>query len=196
MRTFMTNLLGLIRYARPDHNPLRRPIDRMHTRLLTVLGVLFLLLVPFAATGTAHLVARGGLRAERIQAQTRHQVAATVVGPESATPGAELGGTTRIMWHEPGGRILTSVVPSGGDDRPGAHRAIWVDRSGHLTTQPRRHSQTIAASIVAALTVVVLLSLLHSIACTIVDRRLDRRRLAQWEEEWSTVAPRWTGRRP
>jgi hypothetical protein len=195
VRTFLTNLLGLIRYARPDHNPLRRPIDRVHSRLLTALGVVFLLIVPFAATGTAHLVARGGLRAERVQAKTRHRVDATVLGPASAAPGADLGGATRIMWHD-GGTVRTSAVPSGSVERPGAHRTVWVDRAGHLTTQPRRHSQTVAASVVAALTVVVLLSLLHSIACTMVDRRLDRRRLAQWEREWSTVAPRWTGRRP
>jgi hypothetical protein len=192
----MTNLMDLIRCARPDHNPLRRPIDRVHSRLLTALGVIFLVMAPFAATGTAHLVARGGLRAERVQARTRHQVDATVLGPASATPGTDPGGTTRLRWYDAGGALRTSAVPSGGDDRPGAHRAIWVDRAGHLTTQPRRHSQTVAASVVAALTVVVLLSLLHSIACTMVDRRLDRRRLAQWEREWSAVAPRWTGRRP
>jgi hypothetical protein len=194
VRTFMANLMGLFRCARPDHNPLRRPIDRVHSRLLTALGVIFLVIVPFAATGTAHLVARGGLRAERVQARTRHQVDATVLDLSPAAPGTGPG-TTHLRWQDAGGTPRTSVVPSG-DDRPGAHRRIWVDRAGHLTTRPRRHSQTVAASVVAALTVVVLLSLLHSIACTMVDRRLDRRRLAQWEREWSAVGPRWTGRRP
>ena len=196
MRTFMINILRLIRYARPDHNPLRRPIDRVHARVITALGLLFLIAVPFAATTTAHVVARAGVRAEHQQAQTRHRTDATVLGASQNAQGSTFSGATRIMWHDTRGVARTAAVPAGGDERQGAHRTVWVDRSGHLTGHPRRHAQTIADSVMAALTVVVLLSLLHSVACTIVDRRLDRRRLALWEQEWTTVAPRWTGRRP
>jgi hypothetical protein len=195
MRTFMINMLGLIRYTRPDRNPLRRRVDRMHTRMVTVLGVLFLVIAPFAATATAHVVARAGVRAEHLQAQTRHRVEATVLGA-AATPAEGFSGTTRIAWHDAAGGTRTAAVPAGGDDRPGTHRTVWLDRSGHLTAHPRRHAQTIADTVMATLTVVILLSLLHSIACAVVDRRLDRRRLALWEREWSSVAPRWTGRLP
>jgi hypothetical protein len=193
MRTFMINMLGLIRYARPDRNPLRRRVDRLHTRMITVIGVLFLVIAPFAATATAHVVARAGVRAEHLQAQTRHRVEATVLG---ASAGAGFSGITRIGWHDAAGIARTGAVPAGGDDRPGAHRTVWLDRTGHLTAHPRRHAQTVADTVMAALTVVVLLSLLHSIACAVLDRRLDRKRLALWEREWSSVAPRWTGRLP
>ncbi len=195
MRTFIVNLQRVIRYARPDHNPLRRPIDRLHARVITLLGALLLLIAPIAATAVAHAVARAGLRAEHQQALTRHRADATVVGVSSTAPEAAFAGTTRIAWHDASGAARIGAVPAGGEDRPGAHRTIWIDATGHLTTHPRKHSQTIADTVMAALTMVILVTLLHSIACTAVDRRLDRKRLALWEEEWISVSPRWTGRR-
>ncbi len=195
MRTFMINLTRVIRYARPDRNPLRRPIDRLHARLITVLGLVMLLVAPFAATMVAHIVARSGVRAEHQQALTRHRADATVIGVSPATSDTGYGGSTRISWHDASGTARIAAVPAGGTDRLGAHRSIWIDRTGHLTTHPRRHSQTVADTVMAALTVVILITLLHSISCTVIDRRLDRKRLALWEQEWISVAPRWTGRR-
>jgi DMSO/TMAO reductase YedYZ heme-binding membrane subunit len=194
MRTFMINLLGVIRYARPDRNPLRRRIDRVQTRLITALGVLFLILAPFAATTTAHVVGRAGVRAEHLQALTRHRADAVVLGASPSATASGFNGTTRVMWRDTTGAERTAAVPAGANDRAGTHRTIWIDRKGALTTHPRRHSQTVADTIMAALTVVIFLSLLHSVACTLIDRRLERRRLALWEQEWTTVAPRWTGR--
>jgi hypothetical protein len=192
----LASLRGLVRHLQPDHNPLRRRIDRVQTRLIATLGVLFVIIAPIAATTTAHMVARAGVRAEHLQAQTRHRVDAVVLDTPSTASGSGFGGTTRVLWHDTAGTAHVSVAPSSGLDRHGVHRAIWIDQKGHLTTHPRRHSQTIADTVMAALTVVVLLCLLHSVACTLIDRRLERRRLAQWEREWSAVAPRWTGRLP
>jgi hypothetical protein len=193
MRTFTIQLMGVIRYLRPDRNPLRRPIDRAHVRIMIALGILFLVLAPLAVVVTAGVTGGAGVRAERVQARSRHLVTAVVVDPAPAGSRGVLDQTVRIAWRDTGGRAHTAVVPTGSGERLGAHRSVWIDGAGRLTTHPRRHSQTVADSIMAALTAVTLLGLLHSAARTLIDRRLDRRRLELWEREWASVASRWTG---
>jgi hypothetical protein len=193
MRTFTIQLLGVVRYLRPDRNPLRRPIDRVHVRLVLVLGSLFLILAPLTVIVTARLAGGAGLRSERVQAHTRHRVDAVVVDDSPTGSRGVLDETVRIAWRDPTGAAHTAVVPTTEGETAGTHRSIWIDQSGRLTTRPRKHSQTIADSVMAALTAVTLLGLMHSAARTLIERRLDRRRLELWEREWVAVAPRWTG---
>jgi hypothetical protein len=190
MRTFTIQLLGVIRYLRPDGNLLRRPVDRTHVRAMVTLCLLFLVLAPLVAVVTARLAGNAGLRAERLPSHTRHQVNAVVLG---VSPKGVLDQTVRIGWHDASGAAHTAVVPNNGSAAAGAHRSVWIDRAGALTSRPRKHSQTVADSVMAALTAVTLLGLLHSAARTLIDRRLERRRLELWEREWAAVAPRWTG---
>jgi hypothetical protein len=193
MRTFTIQLLGVIRYLRPDRNPLRRTVDRAHVRLVLILGVLFLVLAPLTVVITAQIADGAGLRAEREQARARHKVDAVVLDTSSNGSRAVLDQTVRIGWRDTAGVSHTAVVPTSGGEPVGAHRSIWIDRDGKLTTHPRRHSQTVADTIMAALTALTALALLHSAARMLVDRRLDRRRMDLWEREWAAVAPRWTG---
>jgi hypothetical protein len=190
MRTFTIQLVGVIRYLRPDGNLLRRPVDRTHVRAMVTLCLLFLVLAPLAAVVTARLAGNAGLRAERLQAHTRHQVNAVVL---DVSPKGVLDQTVRIGWHDASGAAHTAVVPNNAGTAVGSHRSVWVDQAGALTSRPRKHSQTVADSVMAALTAVTLLGLLHSAARTLIDRRLERRRLELWEREWASVAPRWTG---
>lgn len=194
MRTFTIQLMGVIRYLCPDRNPLRRPVDRTHVRMTIALGLIFLILAPLAVVVTARLAGDAGARAERMQSHSRHLVTAVVLNPATNGSRGVLDQTVRIGWRDTTGTSHTAVVPSGNDQRIGGHRTVWIDGKGHLTTHPRRHSQTVADSVMAALTALALLALLHSAARTLIDRRLDRRRLELWEREWAAVAPRWTGR--
>lgn len=193
MRTFTIQLLGVIRYLRPDRNPLRRPVDRTHVRLIAVLALFFLVLAPLAAVVTAQLAGSAGARAERLQARTRHQADAIVLDTAPTGSRGVLDQTVRIGWRDAAGAARNAVVPTAGGERAGSHRLIWIDQAGQLSTRPRQHSQTIADSVMAALTAVTLLGLVHSAARTLVERRLDRRRMEMWEREWAAVAPRWTG---
>jgi hypothetical protein len=193
MRTFTIKLMGLVRYLRPDHNPLRRPVDRTHARLMIVLGALLLVLGPLAVAVTASVAGNAGVRAERLQERTRHRVDAVVVDTSPTGSRGVLDQAVRIAWHDAAGVRHTAVVPTAGGEPAGAHRSIWIDRAGDLTSHPRKHSQTIADSIMAAVTALTLIALLHSAARTLIDRRLERRRLELWEREWAAVAPRWTG---
>src|SRR3954462_13431273 len=109
MRTFTIQLLGVIRYLRPDGNLLRRPVDRTHVRAMVTLCLLFLVLAPLAAVVTARLAGNAGLRAERLQAHTRHQVNAVVL---DVSPKGVLDQTVRIGWHDASGAVHTAVVPN------------------------------------------------------------------------------------
>lgn len=193
MRTFTIKLLGVIRYLRPDRNPLRRPVDRTHARLMIALGVLFLVLAPLVVVVTARVAGGAGARAERLQAHTRHKVDAVVIDASPTGSRGVLDQAVRIGWRDTAGVRHSAVVPSTGSEPVGTHRSIWIDRAGRLTSHPRKHSQTIADSVMAAVTALTLIGLLHSAARTVVDRRLERRRLELWEREWAAVAPRWTG---
>jgi hypothetical protein len=193
MRTFTIKLLGVIRYLRPDRNPLRRPVDRTHARLLIVLGMLFLVVAPLAVVVTASVAGSAGVRAERLQARTRHRVDAVVIDASPTGSRGVLDQAVRIGWRDTAGIRHSAVVPTPGGEPVGTHRSVWIDRAGGLTSHPRKHSQTIADSIMAAVTALTLIALLHSAARTLIDRRLERRRLALWEREWAAVAPRWTG---
>jgi prenyltransferase beta subunit len=189
-------VLGLVRYLRPDDNPLRRPLDRAHSKLIVGITVLFILAGAVVAAITANLVNHAGLRAELQQARTRHSVEATVMRSTKAgsvsQPG--LSQDTRIRWVDRSGATHTGSVAPGDDDRAGGRREVWIDQSGELTARPRTHHQTLTDTTLAALASLAVLGMLHAAVYSIILRRIDRRRLAMWEREWVTTAPRWTGR--
>jgi hypothetical protein len=187
-------VLGLIRYLRPDDNPLRRPVDRTYTRLVAGLVALFVVTAAVLTTMTVRLVYDAGVRAEHRQAQTRHRTDAVVV--DTAAPAARNGlvKNTRLAWRDSAGRPHTGTVAQSDDDRVGTHRTVWIDRSGALAPHPRTHTQTVTDTALAALSTLTALLIVDFGGYVLVNRRLERRRLALWEGEWATVAPRWTGR--
>lgn len=194
MRSLKIRMLGVVRYLRPDHNPLRRRLDRVHARLVLLLATLFVVLASVAVAMTASLVDHAGLRAENRQAWSRHKAVATVLGPSPVGSRIGFGQDVRIGWRDSTGTARAGVTAAVAGDRTGTRRAIWVDRTGALTGRPRRHSQTIADTVMAALTVLTSVALAHAAVYSFANRRLDRRRMLLWEREWTTIAPRWTGR--
>lgn len=195
MHALKIQVLGLVRYLRPDDNPLRRPLDRTHTRLVLGLVALFVITAAVLSTVTVRLVYGAGLRAEHRQAQARHRADAVVVDTTAAASRNGLAKSTRLSWRDDSGRVRTGSVAQSEDDRVGAHRTVWIDRSsGALTARPRTHTQTVTDTTLAALSALTTLLIVHFGGYVLVNRRLERRRLALWEGEWATVAPRWTGR--
>lgn len=194
MRALKIQVLGVIRYLRPDGNPLRRPLDRTHTRLVLGLVALFVITAAVLSTVTVRLVYGAGLSAEHRQAQARHRTDAVVVGTTAAASRDGLAKNTRLSWQDGTGHTRTGSVAQSQDDRVGAHRTVWIDRSGALAARPRTHVQTVTDTTLAALSALTTLLIVHFGGYVLVNRRLERRRLALWEGEWATVAPRWTGR--
>jgi hypothetical protein len=194
MRALTIQLLGCTRYLRPDRNPLRRPLDRLHSRLVATLAGLFLITAVIASALMVQFVGGAGLRAEHHQARTRYQVDALVTATGAAASRNGVEQETRLRWRDRTGRWRTGGVVPSGDDRVGAHRRVWIDQAGGLTARPRTHAQTLTDTTLAVLAALTSLAILHAGAYTAVNRRLERRRMALWEDAWAATAPRWTGR--
>lgn len=194
MHALKIQVLGVVRYLHPDDNPLRRPLDRTHTRLVLGLVTLFVITAAVLSMITVGLVYDAGLRTEHRQAHTRHRTEAVVADTSATASRNGLTRSTRITWRDGAGRTHSGNVAQSEDDRVGAHRTVWIDRSGALTAHPRTHPQTVTDTTLAVLSALTTLLIVHFGGYVLVNRRLERRRLALWEGEWATVAPRWTGR--
>jgi hypothetical protein len=187
-------ILGLIRYLRPDHNPLRRPLDRVHSRVVIAIIASFLVAGPLAAATVADVTYGVGVRAERRQADTRDQIYATVLSTSSVVSRSGADQTTQVRWRDATGNLRFGVASRRSGDRAGARRKIWLDQAGRATTRPRTRTQTVAEAALASFGSLGALCLLLAAAYALIDHRLDHRRFAVWEREWTTIAPRWTGR--
>ncbi|MCO5974987.1 Rv1733c family protein [Actinoallomurus soli] len=194
MRALTIQVLGCIRYLRPDRNPLRRPLDRLHSRLVAVLGALFLITGVIASALMIHFVAGAGVRAEHRQAQSRYQVDAVVTATGAAASRNGVEQETRLRWRDRTGHWHSGGIVPAGDDRVGAHRRVWINQAGELTARPRTHAQTLTDTTLAVFAALTSLAILHAGAYAAVNRRLERRRMALWEAAWTATAPRWTGR--
>jgi len=186
--------LGTIRYLRPDHNPLRRDIERMHSVIVGIFTIAVLALSPLVAAMVAHAADSAGRRAEHRQAATRHPVQAVVVG---VSPGSHVGAveTMRVQWRDAGGTPRNANVPLRKGDRPGLHRRIWLDDAGRPISPPDSHAHTVADAVIMSAVSVIGLWIVLAVTYTGVERRLDRRRFAEWDKEWLETASRWTGRK-
>jgi hypothetical protein len=194
MRALTIQVLGCIRYLRPDRNPLRRPLDRLHSRLVAALAVFFLITGVIAAALMIHFVGGAGLRAEHQQARTRYQVDALITGTGAAASRNGVEQETRLRWRDRAGTVHTGGVVPSGDDRAGGHRRVWISQAGELTARPRSHAQTLTDTTLAVFAALTSLAILHAGAYAAANRRLERRRMTLWEDAWAATAPRWTGR--
>jgi hypothetical protein len=195
MLAIKTRTLGTIRYLRPDHNPLRRQVDRTHARIVIAFTAVTMTAGPFVAAMAAQAAYDAGLRTERHQAATRHPVEATVLSVSSGAFRFGADKETTVRWRDATGAPRSGVVPLRGSDEPGLRRTIWLDQTGRTTSQPNSHTHTVVDAVATSATSVSALSLLLGMTYLLLERRLDRRRSESWEQEWIRIAPRWT-RRP
>jgi hypothetical protein len=194
MLAITANLVGTIRYLRPDHNPLRRPIDRVHGRIV-------LAFVTVALIGGALIIAvvgpasyHSGLRTARLQAETRHPVPATVLSLPPAPSWAYGQQKTHVQWRDANGIRRTGTVPLRRGDQPGLRRTIWVDGTGKAVSSPNSGSHIMANAVAMAAVALLGFDILLIAFYLLIEHRLDRRRFVVWEREWLAIAPRWTGR--
>jgi hypothetical protein len=148
------------------------------------------------------MVAAGAAeRAFERQRAERQEVTATVVEtPRTAVDSKDSGSGhvsgddlawVTVRWTTPDGAERTGRTQAAPDTRPGARVTIWTDRHGVLAAQPLDPGETQVEA-----------ALLGTMAATFtggavwagaygVRGRLDRRRMAQWDEEWLRMDTRW-----
>jgi hypothetical protein len=184
-----------------DRNPLRRRTDRVEAWITVALTTVALLLGPF-------VVWRAGLTAykstlsssERDRHQQRFRVTATLLVDATdylkADDGVRLRqDTVRALWTAPDGTARTgTIIPPATGAVAGSGVLIWTDAHGNPVSPPVRRDPTESAVMAGFATALALLALVACLRLA-VRNRLNKRRLAGWQTEWTLIEPRWSGRR-
>jgi ABC-type Fe3+ transport system permease subunit len=176
-------------------NAMYRPLDRTQTIIGFGLFLLFVVLGPIVAAGAVQLVYDAGVEAERHESATRHQVDAIVVrheAPRAGVPGHIMGSRDQVGWRAADGSWKTGIVDTG--KRVGEHVPLWVDNDGTVSRPPQNHTQTLGTAGFAAAGGLVAAAVPLALGYALIRRRFDRRRLAEWDDEWALISAYWTGR--
>ena len=173
-------------------NPLRRPVDRREARGIAGLVVIFLITSPLIAILGAHLSYAASLRqmdAQRSWREVTATVVQNVVDTSGTTGGWAPAATAR--WTAPDGHARHGIIAVDGSARAGQHVRIWVDGAGRPVMSPVPRISAVLSAVTIGLSAPVFLALLLMLAGWIMRMTLNRRRLADWENEWTAVEPRW-----
>ena len=96
-------------------------------------------------------------------------------------------------WTAPDGtRRVGHVIPPS-PVTAGTTILIWTDLAGNPGERP--DSDPMGAAIGVGLLIALLIVAAHAGVLLGVRGWLDRRRMAAWQQEWTDVEPRWSGRR-
>ncbi|GEB50087.1 MULTISPECIES: hypothetical protein [Streptomyces] len=183
---------------RHRHSPLLRPTDRLRAALGLVTAAAVLLTAPALALWTASVAQHRFQQTAHQQARDLHRVAATLLegSPHHPEPGSDEARHTRyparVRWTDATGRTRTGTADVPGGLPAGATVDLWTDDTGALTAPPMQpgeiRNRALGWSLGAAVATVLTGFLAYTVGC----RRLDRRNLASWDEQWTAVGPRWS----
>jgi hypothetical protein len=187
-----------LRRAGFDRNPMRRATDRIQAITRAALLVVFAAGAPAAAGGIGHAVYISGLQAGRAQAAS-HPIIAIVLRITPMVTGWSRSRPTparySIRWTSPSGSPRTGEITGALGDVPGRTMTVWVDNQDRLASPPLSQAQIAGRAVAAAAAAAAVLASLLALAGKVVSLVLDKRRLSDWEADWSTVEPQWTGRK-
>lgn len=164
---------------------------------VAVLLVVVAPLVGVVAGRWAHDDARTTVREQR--ADRRHLRAEAVEGTSDTLPtvhgGRQPSMEVTVRWTEPGGGPRTATAHVAAGTRAGDTVDVWLDSTGRSVTPPPDGTavwqHTVTLGVCAAGSAVAVILLGHAV----VRHTAMRRRLAEWEREWTRTEPAWTGRR-
>jgi hypothetical protein len=186
------------RWLALDHNPLRRPGDRLEVVLRLLILIMILAGVPLASTGVGRAVDHAGIRQVQAERAADHQVRAvlTQAAPAHGSPDPYSGVQTAWVaarWVAPDGTIHYGTVLADADAKKGSTVGIWTNAAGTATDPPDTHGDVLSnvfiASAATGLMLIVALAGLQVLGRSL----LYRRRMRAWDAAWRTTGPRWTG---
>ena len=184
---------------RPDHNPLRRPVDRLESVVVLTLAALFLVATPLIALGVGRWAWDEAAATARTEQASWHRVSAVVLlgvpRPRNDPYGTAFLTQVPVRWTAGDGSSRTGKVAAAAGVRTGAHVPVWTDPAGELTGPPPGRAQIAHQAALAGLLSVLGFSLLLSVTALVTRRILERRRMAAWDAEWRATGPLWSNYR-
>ncbi|GGS55565.1 Rv1733c family protein [Streptomyces cinerochromogenes] len=173
-------------------NPLRRHEDIVEAWIVLVVWVVAVVGGALAALVTA----QAADHAYAEQRAHRHAVRAVLVSdaPHGFAADWSTDGRVRgaVRWTAPDGTSRTGHTMVDGGLKAGARVTAWQDDRGRLLlAQPTGGSQGhVEAALFGAAAALALAAPVFA-AGAVARARLDRRRMARWDQEWNLVGPRW-----
>jgi hypothetical protein len=192
--------LGRIaRWMGLDHNPLRRPVDRLEAWLRLAVIALMVTVVPVAAMACSqvanHVMTRQAQAQQRsdrlVTAVLTKGAPANVVDPYVPDPDVWV----QARWTAPDGAFRSGQILAPAGTLAGDKVEIWVNSEGATVDPPTGHAGAVTGAILIGVTSGLLLDLFLVSLNAIAQRTLDRRRLAAWDREWGTTGPLWSRHR-
>jgi hypothetical protein len=186
------------RWLALDHNPLRRPADRVEG-WLRLLMLALIVTVPVAAIGCGRVANQVLAHQAQVQRRSDHLVSAVLterastsaIDPYVADPST----LVQARWTAPDGAARTGQILAPTGTPAGRILPIWVNAAGTTVDPPPAHDYVVAGSaligLISGMTLLLLLMGLRAAA----RRTLDRQRLEAWDSEWQSTGPLWTGHR-
>jgi hypothetical protein len=190
-----TMWLKLKRRLACDGNPLRRRSDVIAAWLTPVAVLIFIALIPVAATVTSSL-ARASNAAVAHQMPTWHKVDGRLLrsapGPAQTDRGGNLWDElvpARWTFH---GHQYEGAVPVLAGAHAGDLQRIYLNNAGQVQTPPLSPAQLADRIDTIAFIALGVLALVLLTVKGIARRILEGRRLRAWESDWLAVGPRWS----
>ncbi len=165
-------------------NPLVRTTDRVEALLLVLVLAISILALPVAAAvGTAVHESRARVYAE--QAQTRHQVVATITGDSDGRRNLSSPNVTAPARWVVAGAEHTGMVAVQRVVKPGDRVDVWVDEQGSPVSKPMISAldEAVAAGSALWFGVVIGAATLFGLARIL----LDRERHAGWQRDFDRM---------
>lgn len=121
---------------------------------------------------------------------TGHVLEAT--NPDVSPDGTLLRGMVRVSWRDHAGRqhIELLVAPTGVHAPKGAI-PVWVDARGRASTSPQYADRPVSAAAMTGVLGIGLVTTAAVLLYLLAMVPIERRRLAEWQREWSVVEPGW-----
>jgi hypothetical protein len=177
-----------------DHNPLRRPVDKIEAAIMTGLFVAFLVAAPLLCIFAGRVVDASFLQEQRAE-RNWHQVPATLL--QSASAGqVDLEAWdiswVKAQWKGPGDKKETGFVATDLNAKAGQQVWVTITQSGQLTHSKLTRADLRDEIADASLMITVALAAVLGLAALAVRAIAERRRMAGWTRAWDGVGPRWS----
>ncbi|AVH60290.1 MULTISPECIES: Rv1733c family protein [Streptomyces] len=170
-------------------NPLRRRSDAVEAWIVFVAWVFTVLGGVITGLAAGHTVEHG-LAQQRAE---RRSVPALLTENAPTARAAESGTFVwaKVRWTAADGSQRAGRTRVHAGTGAGTPVTVWTDPAGRLVTEPASASQArLRASLVGVLAGVSGAGV-PFVCGRLVRGRLERRRMAQWDQEWERIGPLW-----
>lgn len=174
-------------------NPLKRRADSIESWFLLAAWVLTLLIAVSAGAEVSRSVeealARERAEWRRIEAYLTERAPGTARDDGRDTRADHVWATAR--WTAADGTSHTGQLRVPAGSGAGTPVDVWTDRRGRQVTRPATASEArLRATLVGAVAALGA-SVVPVAAARAVCRRLEDRRLAEWDAQWARLGPQW-----